>query len=144
VEWRAVKLLIRQTARWPMAALSDGLAFRNSILAGFADETFSAHLLLAYLNSSPIRWLHHTRHRDARQGMPQLKIAHLRALPAPIADSPALPALEELGRTLGERKAGVAPDEQARIDRLAAEALGLDEAERAIVAAWAVRQGRSA
>ena len=52
-EWRAVKLLIRQTARYPMVALSDGQAFRNSILAGFSDDEHSVDLLLAYLNFEP-------------------------------------------------------------------------------------------
>lgn len=50
-EWRAVKLYIRQTARYPMVALSDGLPFRNSILAGFAVEGLSEFALLCYLNS---------------------------------------------------------------------------------------------
>src|SRR5690606_34262689 len=36
--WREVRFVVRQTARFPMAALSDGLAFRNSLLAGFEDD----------------------------------------------------------------------------------------------------------
>ncbi len=114
--FREVKILIRQTARFPMAAASDGGAFRNSILAGFADDDHSEHLLLAYLNSSPVRFYHYMRHRDARQGMPQLKIAHLRALPAPPRGSPAFAALEGIGRELGARNTGVSPAEQATID----------------------------
>src|SRR6185503_8746979 len=35
-QYREVRLLIRQTARFPIAALGAGLPFRNSILAGFA------------------------------------------------------------------------------------------------------------
>ena len=135
-DWKAVRLLIRQTARYPIAALSDGAAFRNSILAGFADERHSEHFLLAWLNSTPIRWFHYMRHRDARQGMPQVKIAHLRALPAPPADTPAVQALAALGRALGERNAGITPADQEEIDRLAADALALDERARAKVAAW--------
>jgi hypothetical protein len=136
-EWRGVKLLIRQTARYPMAALSDGQAFRNSILAGFAGEEHGEHLLLAYLNSSPIRWFHYMRHRDARQGMPQLKIGHLRALPAPPRGAPALAALERIGRELGARNTGISAAEQEIIDGLAADALDLDGAARARIAAWA-------
>jgi hypothetical protein len=135
--FRAVKLLIRQTARYPMVALSDGQAFRNSILAGFADGDHSEHLLLAYLNSAPIRWLHYMRHRDARQGMPQMKIAHLRALPAPPRSAPGYAALERLGREIGERNAGVSAAEQEEIDRLAADALGVPASARARIAAWA-------
>ena len=135
--FRAVKLLIRQTARYPMAALSDGEAFRNSILAGFSDGEHGEHLLLAYLNSAPIRWFHYMRHRDARQGMPQMKIAHLRALPAPPRSSPAVALLDRLGRELGARNTGIRAAEQEAIDGLAADALGLPASARARIAAWA-------
>jgi hypothetical protein len=54
-DWRAVKLFIRQTARYPIAALGDGQPFRNSVLAAFASEEHSAFFLLCYLNSAPIR-----------------------------------------------------------------------------------------
>lgn len=124
-EWTAVKLLIRQTARFPMVALSDGAAFRNSVLAGFADETWSAPFLLAYLNSTPVRWYHYMRHRDARQGMPQLKIAHLRAMPMPPREAPAAAHVERMGRELGERNEGVTAAERELVDGLVAELLGL-------------------
>ena len=35
-EFARVSCLLRQTARYPVAALSDGVGFRNSVLAGFA------------------------------------------------------------------------------------------------------------
>jgi hypothetical protein len=73
--------------------------------------------------------------------MPQMKIAHLRALPAPPRDAPAVAELEQLGRALGARNTGVSTEEQARIDGLAADALGLDAAARARIAAWAARVG---
>jgi hypothetical protein len=136
-QWQAVKLLIRQTARFPMAALSDGAAFRNSVLAGFADEVWSELFLLAYLNSAPVRWYHYMRHRDARQGMPQLKIAHLRALPMPPREAPSTRLLERLGRELGERNTGISAAEQALVDELAADCLGLESAARQKIAAWA-------
>jgi hypothetical protein len=135
--WRAVKLLIRQTARYPMAAPSDGLPFRNSILAGFADEAHGEHLLLAWLNASPIRWYHYMRHRDARQGMPQLKIAHLRALPAPPRGAPEVAELERLGREMGERNDGIVESEQQKIDGLAAAALGLEANALRRIVEWA-------
>jgi Eco57I restriction-modification methylase len=135
-DWRAVKVLIRQTARFPMAALSDGAAFRNSVLAGFESPEFSAALLLGLLNGSLIRWLHYTRQRDARQGMPQLKVGHLRALPAPPA-SAARAALEGLARRLGESNAGVAETDRARLDELVADTYGLSAEERTLVSSWA-------
>lgn len=134
-DWQNVSLLIRQTARFPMAALSDGQAFRNSILAGFSSETHTKYFLLAWLNSSPIRYFHYTRNRDARQGMPQVKIAHLRALPAPTSSSN-LAAIEEFGRTMGERNTGLSISEQMALDALVADALELDANERLIVSTW--------
>jgi len=136
-DWQNVALLIRQTARFPIAALSDGQAFRNSILAGFASSTWSRFFLLAWLNASPIRWFHYVCNRDARQGMPQVKIAHLRALPAPRSPE-AVPPIEELGRQLGLRNAGISASEQAILDALVADALELGPSERQIIQTWAV------
>jgi hypothetical protein len=137
-DWNEVKLLIRQTARYPMASLSDGAAFRNSILAGFERPGFSAPLVLALLNSSLLRWLHYTLQRDARQGMPQLKVGHLRALPAPPGDRLRLRApLAALGQHLGEANRGLCSDERAALDALVNEAYGLEPAECEIVVAWA-------
>ena len=136
-EWREVSVLVRQTARFPMACLADGVAFRNSVLAGFATQELPAELLVAYVNAWPVRWFHYVRHRDARQGMPQMKIAHLRALPSPADDREKRLALAALGATLSLRNDGVRPDEQRAIDDLAADLLGLDDDERALVRAWA-------
>ncbi|MDI1447947.1 N-6 DNA methylase [Polyangium sp. 6x1] len=135
-EWLAVRLLIRQTARFPMVASSDGLAFRNSILAGFSDERWSAGFLLGWLNGSPIRWYHYMRHRDARQGMPQVKITHLRALPAP-ADVGLVPEIEALAEGFGARNQGISRVEQERLDDLVARALGLSPEERGPIERWA-------
>jgi hypothetical protein len=82
-DFSAVDVLIRQTARFPIAAPSDGGAFRNSILAGFARPPWSPASLTAYLNATLARWFHYQTFRDAREGMPQVKIAHLRRLPMP-------------------------------------------------------------
>lgn len=121
-----VPVVIRQTARYPIAALSDGLAFRNSLLAGFINTTWSAPALVALLNSSLIRWHHYHSFRDARQPMlPQVKIGHLRQIPVPssITDE-ALRALDALGRneTLGNGR-GVEQND-------AEEVLGIREKER--------------
>jgi hypothetical protein len=134
-QWRAVKLYIRQTARVPMVAWSDGEAFRNSILAGFEDDAHPAAFLLAYLNSTPIRFVHFMRHRDARQGMPQMKIGHLRDTPAP---SPrCIAPLARVGDRLVQSNRGVGQDDQREIDALVADAFGLVEEERARIATWA-------
>jgi hypothetical protein len=135
-EFGRVGVLIRQTARFPIAASSDGVAFRNSILAGFGTATLSAAALVAYLNSSFVRFYHYVKHRDARQGMPQLKIGHLRALPA-IDDPAARLALDALGTRLGTRNSGITSDERAELDALVHDALHLSADERALVAAWA-------
>jgi hypothetical protein len=127
-----------------MACLSDGLPFRNSVLAGFGTDDLPAELLAAFLNTAPVRWFHYTRHRDARQGMPQLKIAHLRALPLPAPDSARRTALADLGAALGARNDGVRPDEQRTLDGLSADLLGLDDEERALIAAWAAAFTRAA
>lgn len=135
-QWAEVRVLIRQTARFPMATLSDGVAFRNSILAGFATERFPAEFLVAYLNSTPIRWLHYVRHRDARQGMPQTKIGHLRSLPGPPSDV-LLARLVALGERLSEIERAPSRDEQALLDTLVGDAFDLTLAERELQAAWA-------
>lgn len=120
-EFAAVDVLIRQTARYPIAARSDGLPFRNSLLAGFANDAWPADALVAWLNSALVRWLHYQRFRDARQPvMPQVKIAHLRALPAPPHGS--IAPLARLPR--------------AAIDAYVAELYALSDEERRAVETW--------
>lgn len=135
-EWAAVRVLIRQTARLPMAALSDGLPFRNSILAGFEDDAHPATFLVAYLNSSPIRWLHYMRHRDARQGIPQVKIGHLRVTPEP-PDPKLVVTLSRLGEELSERNVGLDESAREQIDELVADAFDLSRDERERLRSWA-------
>ncbi len=135
--WAAVAVLIRQTARVPVAARSDGGAFRNSLLAGFATADFPAGFLVAYLNATPLRWWHYHRHRDARLGMPQVKIGHLRAIPAPPAVT--VRALDAIGEALAARNEGVSEEVQRAIDEAVADAFGLTADERARVARDAPR-----
>ena len=125
-EWAEIKVLIRQTARVPMAVRSDGAAFRNSILAGFEDDEYSADFLVAYLNSTPIRWFHFNRNRDARMGIPQVKIGHLRAIPAP-GDATAIGRIEAIGAACSATNAGIGPEEQQQLDKVVAQALGLGD-----------------
>lgn len=144
-EWRAIEILIRQTARVPIAARSDGAAFRNSLLAGFGSTDYPAHFLVAYLNSLPVRWRHYFRNRDARLGMPQMKIGHLRAIPAPPTDVVA--KLEAIGRDLSVRNQGITPDEQETIDDIVATGFALDAKElarmRTDAARWVPKANRS-
>lgn len=137
-EWAAVRLFIRQTARVPIASLADGLAFRNSILAGFDDVAYPAAFLVAYLNSSPIRWQHYMRHRDARQGIPQLKIGHLRAIPSPPSEA-LVRELAQLGETLCAKNAGLDEASQRAIDDMVSRAFDLSEEERERIALFAMR-----
>ncbi len=141
-DWSAVALLIRQTAAFPIAAIGDGAAFRNSLLAGFEGHGYSRWLLVAWLNASPIRWHHQMRFRDARQGMPQVKVGHLRTIPAPRA-GPTRDRLEALGEQLGTRNRGIDRAEQASLDELAGAVLGLDAAESEIIALWRDRAAPS-
>lgn len=128
--WEAIAILVRQTARFPIAAASDGLPFRNSLLAGFASEAWPAPLLLALLNSALVRWHHFHRFRDARQAaLPQVKVAHLRAIPAPAALTPEL-------REALIRLAGAPEPDRAALDALVGAAFGLSPAEQARVSAW--------
>jgi hypothetical protein len=83
-EYERVKLVVRQTAAIPIASAHDGTPFRNSLLAGFELPEFPYALTLGLLNSTLYRALHLAARRDARQGVfPQVKVAHLRSLPAP-------------------------------------------------------------
>ncbi|MFO7180981.1 MAG: N-6 DNA methylase [Pseudomonadota bacterium] len=142
-DFRAVRLLIRQTARYPIAALSDGVAFRNSVLAGFENDAWPAFALLALLNSALVRWLHYARFRDARQPiLPQLKIAHLRAIPAP----PALAAsdrdrLARFGERLSSGAGPILDADRRELDGLVYAVYGLSPPEIDLVSAWHAQHG---
>ncbi|MGC4067098.1 MAG: TaqI-like C-terminal specificity domain-containing protein [Polyangiaceae bacterium] len=83
-EYEGVKFVVRQTAKYTIAALHTGHAFRNSLIAGFDCAAFGAQILVGLLNSTLIRAIHLASQRDARQKtFPQVKVAHLRSLPAP-------------------------------------------------------------
>ncbi|HEX2734798.1 MAG TPA: N-6 DNA methylase [Polyangiaceae bacterium] len=134
-EFRNVAVLIRQTARYPIAAISDGGAFRNSLLAGFSSPAWPREALVGLLNSALIRWLHHARFRDARQPiMPQVKIAHLRSIPEPPAwTDDKRDALAHLGLQLA---ACDAPAERDALDAFVFELYGLSTEEDERVRAW--------
>lgn len=139
----AVRVLIRQTARYPIAALSDGIAFRNSLVAAFDSPAWPGPALVALLNSALVRWLHYQRFRDARQPvLPQLKIAHLRAIPAPPdVGSGERERLCHLGCVLTENGGAGAASLRFEVDALVATLFGLSAAERALVSGWHERYG---
>jgi hypothetical protein len=113
-EYGRVKLVVRQTAAITIAAAHDGTPFRNSLLAGFELPEFPFELTLGLLNSTLYRALHLAARRDARQGaFPQVKIAHLRALPAP-PRAAGLQAIGELSRTASQR--GLSVELRAALD----------------------------
>jgi len=87
-DYARVKIVVRQTAAITIAAAHDGTPFRNSLLAGFELPEFPFSLTLGLLNSTLYRALHLAGRRDARQGaFPQVKVGHLRSLPAPPASA---------------------------------------------------------
>lgn len=139
-QWREVDVLVRQTARYPIAASGDGVPFRNSILAGFVRGRWTPHALAAYLNSWPVRWLHYMRFRDARQGMPQVKIAHLRAIPdLPQAPSAVFEALHRIGEGLSRRRGELESSDQAALDQTVASAWNLTARDEQLIAAFSLK-----
>lgn len=84
--------------------------------------------------SSVSSWYHFHKQRDAQQGMPQVKIAHLRALPAP--DRRCIEGLAVLGQRLGGSNSGINDDERAELDALAFEGLGFTPEQAEFVNGW--------
>jgi hypothetical protein len=137
-EYQAVRFLVRNTARYPIAALSDGQAFRNSLLAGYESTAWPAAALVALLNSALVRWQHTMRFRDARQPvLPQVKIGHLRSIPRPPAESP-----EQVARlrTIGERlsRANTPPTsaDRAGLDALVFSLYEVEASQHKLVTDW--------
>jgi hypothetical protein len=96
-DYARVKFVVRQTAAMPIAALHDGLPFRNSLLAGFAHPEISPALAVGLLNSTLYRAVHVAGQRDARQAaFPQVKIRHLRQLPRPPENARLTSRIEEI------------------------------------------------
>lgn len=145
-EYETVAFVVRQTAAVTIAARHAGGAFRNSLLAGFAVDGLDADLVVAMLNSTLFRALHLARQRDARQAtFPQVKIGHLRRLPAPPPQS----ELRQRVRCIGQEAArlrGCPPTLRAELDVAVAELFGLDVAEQQSIERYLVERlaaGRS-
>jgi hypothetical protein len=126
-EYARVKLVVRQTAAITIAAAHDGTPFRNSLLAGFELGDFPFQLTLGLLNSTLYRALHLAGRRDARQGaFPQVKISHLRSLPAP----PLSAARSRIAELAAQASQGGLTNELRRaLDQAVYDAFGISEGE---------------
>ena len=132
VDYERVDFVVRQTAKVPIAALHGGHPFRNSLLAGFASPELSAHLLVGLLNSALYRALHLALRRDARQGaFPQVKISHLRALPAPPVRPVERQRIAEM--CLQASSSGIVPERRHALDEAVFDLFSLDREDRASV-----------
>jgi SAM-dependent methyltransferase len=127
-DYARVKIVVRQTAAITIAAAHDGTPFRNSLLAGFELPEYPFSLTLGLLNSTLYRALHLAGRRDARQGaFPQVKIGHLRSLPAP---PPALPARLHIAElSLQASRTGLTAELRRALDSVVFDAFGLSHAE---------------
>jgi hypothetical protein len=139
-DYARAAFVVRQTAVMPIAALHSGLPFRNTLLAGFDDQELPAALMVALLNSALYRALHVARRRDARQAaFPQVKVAHLRALPRPARNPRLWAELAEL--TGSATQHGVSAELRSRLDRGVFELFDVAEADRAAVLAFLAQWG---
>jgi len=129
-----VPVLLRQTADRPRAALHRPAArFRNSLLACSPPPELAPAFVVGVLNSCAVALWHRAHTADARQkSFPQLKVAHLRALPFPIVDRERSPELHDRVASLVEER-GVSA--QHEIEELVLELYGLAPDERAQVRA---------
>jgi hypothetical protein len=136
-DYRRVKFVVRQTAAIPIAAAHDGTPFRNSLLAGFERPDFPPALTLGLLNSTLYRALHLASRRDARQGaFPQVKVSHLRSLPAP----PASAERESVVRVALQATAeGLTPTLRRALDELVYKMFAVDDTERLEIARFVMR-----
>ncbi|MCC6465561.1 MAG: N-6 DNA methylase [Planctomycetes bacterium] len=121
-----VRIVLRQTAARPIAAPNTPpLAFRNSVLACFGAPGHDDDYLLGVLNSDTVARIHRLRFRDARQrAFPQLKIAHLRALPVPGREIG--PLYEQIARLARQARSNAGADLPAELDELVAQAYGVN------------------
>lgn len=134
-QYQKVRFVVRQTAKVPIAALHSGVPFRNTLLAGLEHDELRPELVVALLNSSLYRALHLGLRRDARQAaFPQVKIAHLRALPRPPRKERIWSRLVELCEQA--TRDGLSDALRAALDHDVFELFDLQEHERHAVAAF--------
>ncbi len=116
-DYEGVDAVVRQTAAFTIAARHNGGRFRNSLIAAFATTDVDTELLVGLLNSALFRALHIGRQRDARQAaFPQVKVGHLRKLPAPPSNDVARERVREFSRG-AVHKGGMTQEERQRFDQ---------------------------
>ncbi|MCC6215542.1 MAG: hypothetical protein IT376_11815 [Polyangiaceae bacterium] len=124
------RFVVRQTAAHPIAALVAGASFRNSLLAGFDHPEWPPEVVVGLLNSGLYRALHRLRRRDGRQAaFPQVKLGHLRALPAPPRDLARLTRVAEIVRAASTR-GGLESGTRRALDELVLDLFDIAPAER--------------
>lgn len=134
-DYQRVGFVVRQTAAVTIAARHCGLRFRNSLLAGYAEGEFDVDLLVGLLNSALLRAFHASRQRDARQAtFPQVKVAHLRNLPAPPADATGYARVRVLSRELSEH--GPSAERSAELDRAVFDLYAIEQSAREEIARY--------
>lgn len=139
--YRRVAFVVRQTANVPIAALHGGLPFRNSLIAGFDHESWRAPVLVGLLNSSLYRALHVAARRDARQAaFPQVKVSHLRSLPAPPPKLVQSERLQELTRRATDT--GCDAELRRAIDEVVFDWFELTPGEREVVLGFLAQRTR--
>ena len=123
--YRRVPILLRQTARRPLAALHvDPTYFRNSLLACEPPPELDPAFCVAVLNSSVAGAWHRLSFAEARQrSFPQVKVSHLRTLPFPFLRRDAAPTLHDHMASLVRTRGAEAHEE---LDKLVFEAFGLE------------------
>ena len=128
----AFPVLVRQTARRPLAALhEEPTYFRNSLLGVRSVADLAPEVIVALLNS-PLAgaWLR-LSFRDARQrSFPQMKVGALQTLPMPFERRAGAEALhDELAARVRalEPQGASFPAEVAALDAVVARAYGLPE-----------------
>jgi len=135
-DYARAALVVRQTAAYTIAALHGGLRFRNSLLAGYARPDLPGELLVGLLNSALYRALHLSLQRDARQAaFPQVKIRHLRALPAPPDDGAARARVQQIAAA-ATRGGGLTRAAREALDRAVFDLFALPTDGRAEVLAF--------
>jgi methylase of polypeptide subunit release factors len=139
-DYGRVRFVVRQTARYPIAALHRGLPFRNSLLAGFAVDDLPAELVVGLLNSSLYRAIHLAAQRDARQAtFPQVKVAHLRALPLPPLNSEARARIASLTSDFTHGRSPASA--MARLDHAVFELFSLESSTAQVILAFLAARG---
>lgn len=137
-DFEKVDVLVRQTARYPIASVSDGLPFRNSLLAGYVVGNVPVEAVLCLLNSTVMRWLHYHRYRDARQeSMPQVKVNHLCSIPQPPEWNDAIVnSLAQLGARFLNYGGIHSAEERDEMDGLVSQWYGLTQAHATLCREW--------